>query len=112
MDGPQILKKSVENGTCWIPGTGHPFMFDTYPELIQGVKEALLGLRTASLPVNASIARNILLGLITVQHPNLLQRIIGQHNTPQFSISMVRRFLYRELNWVVRAGTHAGQKYR
>jgi hypothetical protein len=78
------------------------------------VSKTLRAIRTAGLPVNASVARNTILAFIKQQYPNLL----GQANhevspglwTPQLSIHTVRRFLHRELKWVVRAGTKAAQK--
>jgi hypothetical protein len=74
------------------------------------VSKTLRAIRTAGLPVNASVARNTILAFIKQQYPNLLGQANPGHWTPQLSIHTVRRFLHRELKWVVRAGTKAAQK--
>lgn len=66
-------------------GKGKPFIYYKYPDLIQSIRSTLLGLRAASLPVNASIARNIIIGYISAKYPILLETI-HEDSTPLFSI--------------------------
>jgi hypothetical protein len=58
--------------------------------------------------VNAAIARTVILGFVQEKYPQLLRSEGGQ--SPKVSLHTVRRFVRRELNWVVRAGTKASQK--
>jgi hypothetical protein len=76
--------------------------------LVADVSQALLALRKAGLPVNAAIARTVILGFVQEKYPQLLRSEGGQ--SPKVSLHTVRRFVRRELNWVVRAGTKASQK--
>jgi hypothetical protein len=139
MSMPRRWKESVllrvEEGSCWkkgikkshgsqeklvklthiyLKGTGRTLLLDQEPQLVEDVSKSLRALRAAGLPVNASVARNTILGFIKQQYPHLLRQ--ANHDalqgpwTPQLSIHTVRRFLHRELKWVVRAGTKAAQK--
>jgi hypothetical protein len=85
-------------------------ILDSQPEMVVDILVTLRGLRTAGLPVNASIAHNIILGFIAQRCPTLLDSMPHRDDAPVFSIWITRRFLKRELNWVVRSGTKAAQK--
>jgi len=109
---PEVLKQ-VETGTTWKPGTGRIRILDPYPEVIEAAKKSLLAMRQASLPVNVSIARHILLGIIQSKCPQILSQprnLKHSQDSPVLSIWTVRDFLRRELNWTVRCSTKAGQK--
>jgi hypothetical protein len=70
-------------------------------------------MRQASLPVNASIARHILLGIIQSKCPQILSQPRNpkhSQDSPVLSLWTVRDFLTRELNWTVCCSTKAGQK--
>ncbi|KAA8906946.1 hypothetical protein FN846DRAFT_754794, partial [Sphaerosporella brunnea] len=52
-----------------------------------------------------------ILGFVQQKYPHVLQAASSTSAlTPKLSIHTVRRFVRRELNWVVRAGTKASQK--
>lgn len=103
----------VEEGSCWVPGTkGTRLIIDGCPEMIAEIKRTLLNLRRIGLPVNASTSRNIIMAYMTVRQPTLflVQPSVDVDLAILLSIHTVRRFLSRELNWVVRCGTKAAQK--
>lgn len=109
---PEVLKR-VETGTTWKPGTGRISILDPHPEVIEAAKKSLLAMQQASLPVNASITRHILLGIIQSKCPQLLSQPRNpkhSQHTPVVSIWTVRDFLRAELNWTVRCSTKADQK--
>jgi hypothetical protein len=109
---PDVLKR-VETGTTWKPGTGRIRILDPHPEVIEAAKKSLLAMRQASLPVNASIARHILLGIIQSKCPQILSQPRNpkhSQDTPVLSIWTVCDFLRCELNWTAQCSTKAGQK--
>jgi len=91
-------------------GHGGPMILDSQPELVMDRLVTLRGLRTAGLPVNASIAHNIILGFNAQQCPTLLDSMPHRDNAPVSSIWITCWFPQYQLNWVVCSGTKAAQK--
>jgi hypothetical protein len=60
---PEVLKR-VETGTTWKPSTGRITILDPNPAAIKAAKTSLLATLQASIPVNASILKHIVLGII------------------------------------------------
>jgi hypothetical protein len=100
----------VEFRSCWIAGGGKPMVLDSQPEMVADIFKTLRSIRVAGLPVNAPIARNLILGFIAQRCPSLLDNMPRRDGSPIFSIWITPTFLKRELNWVVRTGTKALQK--
>ena len=94
--------KLIEEGKCWISCQHYKSILDGQLELIAHIKETLLGIRSVSLTINANLARNIILGLIRAEAPELLgdgavYRPKG--HAPIYSLATTRRFLQIELSW-------------
>jgi hypothetical protein len=85
-------------------------ILDSQPEMVVDILVTLRGLRTAERPVNASIARNIILGYIAQWFPILWDSMPHRDDAPVFSIWITPRCLKLELNWVVCSGISVAQK--
>jgi len=99
----------VKAGSCGKPGKERIRLLDSYPEVLNAALKTLNGLRKTSMAINTSLARNVILGNIEALNPRILQQ---PHNgyIPVLSLSSVRRYLNKELNWSFRAATKASQK--
>lgn len=86
-------------------GQGRPSIMDSIPEVKEKCIASLKGLRLASQPVNASIARDVMLGYIEREAPHVFA-----DGKVKLSIQTVRNFLRKELKWTVRSSTKAGHK--
>ena len=91
----------MEGGTCWTPGQNYKSILDGQLELIEHIKEILLGIRAVLLTINANLARTVILGRIKAESPTLLGDgavYQPQGHAPIFSLATTRRFLQIELN--------------
>jgi Zn-finger protein len=74
--GKWYWKKSgleqIREELCWSSGMGHKPFFQDHPSLKDHIKAALLGMQQVCLVINASIAQNAIIGMITIQPPDLL----------------------------------------
>ncbi len=86
---PCWLPKIHDRGSqCWVPGKGKIRVLQKYPELILPIKEAILSIRAAALPINGPMARNLMLGFIHAECPQLLTEMasaVGGSKAPSFS---------------------------
>ncbi len=86
----------IEEGTCWVPSQHYKSILDGQLELIGRIKETLLDIQSVSLTINANLARNIILGLIEPEPPELLgNKAVYQPKgqAPIFPLATTRRFL-------------------
>lgn len=99
----------MKAGSCWKPGKGRIRLLDSYPEVLNAAFITLTGLWKASMAINTSLARNVILGIIEAINPTILRQ---PHNgyIPLLSLSSVRRYGNTELNWSFRAATKPSQK--
>lgn len=118
---PSSTKKSwnervqtlVETGRCWNSSRKYKSILDGKAELILPIKKTLLRIREVSLTINTNLARNIILGLIEAEAPNLLgdeAAYRSRGRAPIFSLAITRIFLQNELNWTSCRGTKDRQK--
>ncbi|KAJ3966365.1 hypothetical protein EV361DRAFT_973635 [Lentinula raphanica] len=66
-------------------GSGRAGVLTKFPDLVEKIKETLLGLRTSGLLVNTTIGRSLMLNLIRTHHPEVL--------TPKFQFCPLHRCL-------------------
>lgn len=62
----------MKAGSCWKPGKGRIRLLDSYPEILNALLKTLTGLRKASMAINTSLARNVILGNIETLNPTIL----------------------------------------
>ena len=57
-----------------LPGSGRVGILKPFPEIVEAVKDRLVNMRKAGLPVSRKVARSVIIGIIQIQKPELLQR--------------------------------------
>lgn len=69
---PKVYTRGAQ---CWVPGKGKISALQKYPQLILHIKDAILSIRAAALPINGPMARNLMLGFIRTECPQLLKEM-------------------------------------
>lgn len=71
----------------------------------------LKGIREASVPLDLTTIRGLMIGILEVQAREIFTRCVGNDSkTFRCSEAFVARFVKRQLGWSKRKGTQAGQK--
>lgn len=78
-------------------------MLTPYPELVEEIKEKLLGLRTSGIPLDRTLARTIILAMVKERQPHLLA-------TFKCTEQYVGQFLQSKLSFTLRKGTRTAAK--
>jgi hypothetical protein len=85
---------------CLSSRTGRGGVLSPYPEIVETIKDKLIGLRTSGICVQRLLARSIILAVIKDKRPQLLEKF-------KCSESHVSTFLESVMDWSVRHGTRA-----
>ena len=81
-----------------------------FPDLIGKIKDSLLGLRKAHVPLVLSNIRSIMIATIESSQPNLFTTPRKDGRTFQCNPEFVRKFLKAELHWSLCRATRPAQK--
>ena len=86
-------------------------MQEQYPSAVALMKKQLKGIREASVPLDLTTIRGLMIGILEVQDRDIFTRHVGNDGkTFRCSEAFVGRFVKRELGWSKRQATRAGQK--
>jgi hypothetical protein len=81
-----------------------------YPTLVQNIKDSLINLQKAGVPVTASTMRCIMIAMIQSHAPSLFTTKQKYGSVFACSPFFVRKFAKNKLNWSFRHSTRAAQK--
>jgi len=84
---------------------------EPYPGVINFIIKQLRGIREASVPLDLTTIRGLMIGILKVQQPDVFTMTVVNNSKPfQCSDSFVGRFVKENLKWSKHSGTQAGQK--
>ncbi|KXN80633.1 hypothetical protein AN958_09263 [Leucoagaricus sp. SymC.cos] len=85
-----------------LAGTGRTGILTNHPEIVEKIKATLISYRASAIPVNVSIRRATIIGIISKMAPELLQ-------TFKCSENYIRSFFESVMNWTPRKATRTAR---
>jgi hypothetical protein len=81
-----------------------------YPDLCDAINKRLRRLRESGVPVSRVTVRSVMVSLIEVRHPEIFRKQAKDGSYFRCSDCYVRKYIWTNLCWSLRAATRAAQK--